>query len=625
MICLSLQDVTYAIGINTLLDRVSFSVNEGTRFGIVGDNGAGKSTLLKLICGEYEPTEGNIYIAKDKRIGMLAQNQACESSLPLYEFALSVFADLAKREEEMEELRLEMERDSSDHAATAARYAAMQDEFSRKGGYEYRSRARGILISLGFGEDDLARPVSSFSGGQKTRIALASLLLSQPDVLLLDEPTNHLDTDAMDWLEGVLSSYPGTVIVVSHDRWFLDAVATDILEIEYHKARLWHGNYTRFTEAKKKDREVRQHQWECQQREIKRIEEYIAQQRRWNRERNIIAAESRQKQLDKMERIDRPEAPTDSIRLRFAYSGESGNEVVNIRSLSAAYGENRLFDNFGTVVRKGERIFLLGENGCGKSTLIKILAGVQRQTSGAYDWGANVRVGYYDQENQNLDAAKTVLDELWDEYPHLTQTEVRNMLALLLFKGEDVIKGIDVISGGEAARLTLAKLALKKVNVLLLDEPTNHLDINSREVLEEALENFEGTIIAVSHDRYFVSKLATRILEFTPAGITNFDGVFSEWRLSKKDKREAVKAVEPTDSKLDYERRKKEASEKRRAAARLEKAKKDAERIENRLAEIESECEEKQADHVALAALWQERDELEEKLLECYEIMEGAE
>ncbi len=625
MICLSLQDVSYSIGINTLLDRVSFSVNEGSRFGIVGDNGAGKSTLLKLITGEYEPTDGNVYIAKDKRIGMLAQNQACESELPLYDFAISVFSDLAKREQEIEQLRLIMESDGSDHEANAVRYTAMQEEFSRKGGYEYRSRARGILISLGFGEEDLNRPVSSFSGGQKTRIALASLLLSQPDLLLLDEPTNHLDTDAMDWLEGVLSSYPGTVIVVSHDRWFLDAVATDILEIEYHKARLWHGNYTRFTEAKKKDREVRQHQWECQQREIKRIEEYIAQQRRWNRERNIIAAESRQKQLDKMERIERPEAPTDSIRLRFAYSGESGNEVVNIRSLSAAYGENRLFDNFGTVVRKGERIFLLGENGCGKSTLIKILAGIQRQTSGAFDWGANVRVGYYDQENQNLDSSKTVLDELWDEYPHLTQTEVRNMLALLLFKGEDVIKGIDVISGGEAARLTLAKLALKKVNVLLLDEPTNHLDINSREVLEEALENFEGTIIAVSHDRYFVSKLATRILEFTPAGITNFDGIFSEWRLSKKDKREAVKSAEPTDSKMDYERRKKEASEKRKAAARLEKAKKDAEHIEARLTEIEIECEERQADHVALAALWQERDELEEKLLECYEIIEEAE
>lgn len=625
MICLSLQDVTYSIGINTLLDRVSFSVNEGCRFGIVGDNGAGKSTLLKLICGEYEPTSGNVYIAKDKRIGMLAQNQACESNLPLYDFALSVFADLARKESEMEELRLEMEKDAQDHAAKAERYSAMQEEFSRKGGYEYRSRARGILISLGFNEEDMSRPVSSFSGGQKTRIALASLLLSQPDLLLLDEPTNHLDTDAMDWLEGVLSSYPGTVIVVSHDRWFLDAVATDILEIEYHKARLWHGNYTRFTEAKKKDREVRQHQWECQQREIKRIEEYIAQQKRWNRERNIIAAESRQKQLDKMERIERPEAPTDSIRLRFAYSGESGNEVVNIRSLSAAYGENRLFDNFGTVVRKGERIFLLGENGCGKSTLIKILAGALRQTSGAYDWGANVRVGYYDQENQNLDSSKTVLDELWDEYPHLTQTEVRNMLALLLFKGEDVIKGIDVISGGEAARLTLAKLALKKVNVLLLDEPTNHLDINSREVLEEALENFEGTIIAVSHDRYFVSKLASRILEFTPAGITNFDGDFAEWRLSKKDKRETVKSAEPTDSKMDYERRKKEAAEKRKTAARLERAKKDAERIEARLTEIEAECAEKEADHVALAVLWQERDELEEKLLECYEIIEEAE
>ena len=622
MICLSLSDVSFEIGADVLLDRISFSINEGTRLGIVGDNGAGKSTLLKLISGEYEPTRGAIYVAKDKRIGMLGQNQVCESELPLYEFALSVLADMSALEDRVEKLRLEAENDPS----AAARYSAAQEEFARKGGYEYRSRARGTLVSLGFSDADMERPVSSFSGGQKTRIALAALLLSAPDLLILDEPTNHLDVDAMDWLAGCLSSYPGTVVVVSHDRWFLDGTVTEILDIEYRRARLWKGNYTAFREAKEKDRDVRLHQWECQQREIKRIEEYIAQQRRWNRERNIIAAESREKQLAKLERIERPDDPTDSIRLRFSYSGESGNEVLNVRGLAAGFGGDPLFSGFSTVVRKGERVFLLGENGGGKSTLIKILAGKLRQTEGYFDWGANVRVGYYDQENQNLSPEKTVLDELWDEYPDLTQTEVRNTLALLLFKGEDVIKKVAVISGGEAARLTLAKLALKKVNVLLLDEPTNHLDISSREVLEDALRHFPGTVIAVSHDRFFINKLATRILEFTPSGIFPFDGDLNDWKLKKKNASADAGDTQPTGSKLDYERKKREASEKRKEAARLERAQKEIARIETRLAEIDAECEEKASDHVALAALWEERDRLEAELMENYEItMSGGE
>ena len=617
MICLSLSDVTFEIGAERLLDRLSFSINDGARLGVVGDNGAGKSTLLRLIAGEYQPTDGAVYIARDKKIGMLGQNQACESDLPLYEFALSVLADMSELEARVETLRADAESDP----AAAARFSAALEEFGRKGGYEYRSRARGTLISLGFGDADMERPVSSFSGGQKTRIALAALLLSAPDILILDEPTNHLDADAMDWLAGCLSSYPGTVVVVSHDRWFLDGTVTQILEIEYRRARLWNGNYSAFRTAKEKDREVRRHQWECQQREIRRIEEYIAQQRRWNRERNIIAAESREKQLAKMERIERPESPTDSIRLRFAYSGESGNEVLNVRNLAAGFGDKTLFSGFSTVVRKGERVFLLGENGGGKSTLIKIFAGLLRQKEGFFDWGANVRVGYYDQENQNLSPEKTVLDELWDSYPELTQTEVRNTLALLLFKGEDVAKQVAVISGGEAARLTLAKLSLKKVNVLLLDEPTNHLDISSREVLEDALEHFPGTIIAVSHDRFFIKKLATRILEFTPDGILPFDGDFDSWKIKKKNADRADAAAPPTDSKLDYQRKKKEAADKRRAAARLERAQKEIQRIETRIAEIDSECEANASDHVALAALWEERESLESELMLNYEIV----
>ncbi|MDD6265564.1 MAG: ABC-F family ATP-binding cassette domain-containing protein [Clostridia bacterium] len=625
MICISASEITKSYGIVTLLDKVSFSLNYGDRLGIVGDNGAGKSTLLKIIAGELEATSGKVSIPKDLTVGMLSQNPVINSENSLYDEALSVFGDLIKLESEIEELRKKAE---TGDIESSSRYSKAMDEYERLGGYEYKSRTKGILINLGFDEEDQKRRVCDFSGGQKTRICLASLLLSNPDILILDEPTNHLDISALNWLEDYLKNYKKTVIAVSHDRFFLDGVATKILELEYKKGRIWNGNYTAFAQAKKKDREVLQHHYDIQQREIKRIEEYIAQQRRWNRERNIIAAESRQKQLDKLVKIDKPKAPTDNIRLSFAYFGESGNEVLNLRNVTKAFGNNILFSNVNALIKKKERIFITGENGCGKSTLMKILAGNLRSDSGFVEWGANVKVGYYDQENQNLNSENTVVDELWESAPDLTNTEVRNALALLLFKGDDVIKKVSVLSGGEKARLTLAKLMQKKVNVLLLDEPTNHLDISSREVLETAIQNFEGTVIAVSHDRYFTNKLATRILYFNNKEILSFDGAYYEYRTFAASKTKTEKTNIPhtvTQSKKDYIDSKKALSEKRKLENAVIRAKKKSEEIENRLSEIDIEVQESSSDHVKLSELYDEQSKLEEDLLSQYEIIENCE
>lgn len=621
MICISVSDISKSYGAATLLEHISFSLQTGDRLGIVGDNGAGKSTLLNIIAGKLEETSGTVSISHELTVGMLSQTPVIDTTNTLYDEALSVFSDLIETERQLEELRLRAENGDID---ASIKYPLLLDEFAANGGYEYRSRTRGILINLGFDEASQKRRVCDFSGGQKTRICLAALLLSAPDILILDEPTNHLDIDALFWLEDFLRNYRKTVIIVSHDRWFLDGVCTKILEIENNRARMWDGNYSAFAAAKKKDREVAEHHYITQQREIKRIEEYIAQQRRWNRERNIIAAESRQKQLDKIERIEKPSGPSDTIRLTFSYSGESGNEVLNIRELEKSYGENTLFCDVNTLIKKNERVFIVGENGCGKSTFMKILSGTFRQDKGHFEWGANVKVGYYDQENQCLDPENTVIDELWNCAPSLTQTEIRNTLALMLFKGEDVIKKVSVLSGGEKARLTLAKLMQKRVNVLLLDEPTNHLDINSREVLEDAISRFPGTVIAVSHDRYFTDKLATRILYFDAKRICPFEGNYSAYRsfVTSRNKTIPTSEVSISASKEERLKQKKAQSERRKLETALSKATNESEIIEKRLEAISAECEEASSDHIRLAALYEEQQQLEEKLLELYETME---
>lgn len=632
MISVNCENLSLSFGAETVLENVSFALNEGDKLGIIGVNGAGKSSLFAMITGKYQPTSGEVFISKGKTVGILEQNIEYDSSRTILDEAINTFSDLLETEKELENLRMISEQTGSE--ADAKRYADCQESFTSGGGYEFRGRCRGILKKLSLPEALWDKPVSSLSGGQKTRLSLACLLLRDPDIILLDEPTNHLDTDALFWLESYLKASRKTILVISHDRYFLDSVVNRILEIENKKSRIWNGNYTGYVNQKAIDREIQERHYVNQQREIKRIEAYIGQQRRWNRERNIIAAESRQKLLDKMERVERPEALPDRIRMTFDSSGESGNDVMSVRGLAKSYPGKALFDSVSFEVKKHDRLFICGKNGCGKSTLIKILAGRIPPDSGFASLGYNVKIGYYDQENQDLHPNNTVIDELWNAYPTMTETTVRNALALFLFRGDDITKKVSVLSGGEKARLTLARLMLSKMNLLILDEPTNHLDINSREVLENALSGFDGTIIAVSHDRYFINKLATRILDFGAESehhLFAFEGGYCEYldyrrRYLTSPEEEAKKEAVVTASKEQYLNAKREQAEIRKSERRLKNLKDGIAATESRISEIGEEmtvCD--PYDHVKLAGLEKEQTELEDRLLSMYEELDAVE
>lgn len=632
MISVNCENLSLSFGAETVLENVSFALNEGDKLGIIGVNGAGKSSLFAMITGKYQPTSGEVFISKGKTVGILEQNIEYDSSRTILDEAINTFSDLLETEKELENLRAVSEQTGSE--ADAKRYADCQESFTSGGGYEFRGRCRGILKKLSLPEALWDKPVSSLSGGQKTRLSLACLLLRDPDIILLDEPTNHLDTDALFWLESYLKASRKTILVISHDRYFLDSVVNRILEIENKKSRIWNGNYTGYVNQKAIDREIQERHYVNQQREIKRIEAYIGQQRRWNRERNIIAAESRQKLLDKMERVERPEALPDRIRMTFDSSGESGNDVMSVRGLAKSYPGKVLFDSVSFEVKKHDRLFICGKNGCGKSTLIKILAGRISPDKGFASLGYNVKIGYYDQENQDLHPNNTVIDELWNAYPTMTETTVRNALALFLFRGDDILKKVSVLSGGEKARLTLARLMLSKMNLLILDEPTNHLDINSREVLENALSGFDGTIIAVSHDRYFINKLATRILDFGAESehhLFAFEGGYGEYldyrrRHLTSPEEEAKKEAVVTASKEQYLNAKREQAEIRKSERRLKNLKDGIAATESRISEIGEEmtvCD--PYDHVKLAGLEKEQTELEDRLLSMYEELDAVE
>lgn len=628
MVVISLGDLSLEFGAQPILEGVSFSLNEGDRLGIVGVNGAGKSTLFKLMTGEYTPTSGQVYISKDKTVGILEQNTRLEGNNTILDEMLNSYRNLLDDEAELERLSAKMNETPGDEQLIS-RYTTLADRFGRNGGYEFRSRCKGILKNLGFDERFHSLNISELSGGQKTRLALAKLLITSPEILMLDEPTNHLDVETMGWLEDFLSSYGGTLLVISHDRWFLDRVTNKTLEIENHHATLYNGNYTRYVQLKKENREIAERQYKNQQKEIARIEAYIEQQRRWNRERNIIAAESRQKALDRMVKLERPEELPEKIRMTFTKSGESGNDVLTVRGLSKSFPDKPLFDRLSFMVKKHDRLFISGPNGCGKSTLIKIIADKLSPDGGSFEYGYNVTVGYYDQENQNLDPEKTVLDELWDCYSGMTQTEIRSALALFLFKGDDIEKKVSVLSGGERARLTLCKLILSKMNLLILDEPTNHLDINSRETLEEALLGFGGTIIAVSHDRYFVSKLATRILDLRTKPATDFRGSYEEYRSylagREGERAESVRTADVTESKEQYMQAKSRASEARKLKTRMRKNAEETAELEAELEKVISGQGENQSDYVKMNELYQRQQQIEERLMELYEEAESFE
>ena len=666
MIVLSTTDLTLRFGTTSVLEKVSFSVDERDKLGIIGVNGSGKSSLFKLLTGEYEPTEGEVFLSKGKTMGILTQEGAFDEDgedgtgdETAIQHMVHAFPALLRMEAELEDLQKALEKGEevlgeTEYDRVTHAYSSLNEKFIRDGGLEFRGRCVGILRSLGFDETLSNMPVKFLSGGQKTRLALAIQLSRKPDVLLLDEPTNHLDIETLGWLERFLSDYDGCVMVVSHDRYFLDRVTNKTLCIQNHRAKLYNGGYTKSMEQRRIDREIQEKHYKDQQKEIARQEAYIAQQRAWNRERNIIAAESRQKMLDKMVRVERPDNAPKPIKLKFTASRPSGNDVLDLRDVSMGFDGRMLFEHLNFLVKKDDRLLVLGQNGCGKSTLIKLIIGKLEPVSGIIEAGYNVEIGYYDQENQNLDPENTVLDELWNTYPRMTETEIRNTLGQFRFIGEDVFKEVSVLSGGERARLTLAKLILSKMNLLVLDEPTNHLDIDSREALETALEGFDGTIFAVSHDRYFIEKLATRIVEITPGmGATLVNGQtggdFTDYRVEHKgeayteyrsfmDARKGSNSIRPTTmgsmhvtpssdtptaSKEAYQQAKASAAEARKKKNRIEKLQKEAERLEAEIEAIDEELNGPAAsNYVRAAELDTKKTECEEALMAVYEELE---
>ncbi len=629
MIALSLSNIGFSVGVKDILRGISFSIEEGDKLAIIGVNGSGKSTLLKIISGLYEATEGSVYIARDKSVGMLEQDDAFKISNEGENTVLaqmySAFPHLLRDEATLARIEAEMKvADEGDLLRLSDEFERINTRYIRDGGLHYRSRAKSLLEGLGFGTETHDLPIDALSGGQRTRLALARLLYREPDILILDEPTNHLDTETMLWLEGHLASYSKTVILVSHDRYFLDRVTNKTLDIENHKAELYKCPYSKYTEEKKLKRLTQERAYENQQKEIARLERYIEQQRRWNRERNIIAAESRQKAIDRMEKVERPEDAPGGISFGFTGAGETGNDVLSVRNLSMAFGDKKLFEGLSFEVKKRERVFIVGANGSGKSTLLKILLSKQKQTDGVVEFGYNVKIGYYDQENQNLSPEKTVLDELWDAYPDMTQTKLRGTLALFRFRGDDIEKTVSVLSGGERARLTFAKLMLSETNVLILDEPTNHLDISSREALEDAVSEFGGTVIAVSHDRQFMQKLGTRFIEIGDKTV-DYRGKYSEYTEHKEARAalasESEKKVSEKPSNKDLYLAKKEAeAERRKAAARYKKVIAEIEKLELELSDISDRLfGEAATDYVLAAELDDRRITVEDRLMQLYE------
>ncbi len=639
MICLTVSDLSLSFGTDVLLDKVSFALDESDRLGIIGVNGCGKSTLLRLINGDTEATDGNIYFSKGKTVGLLRQDGAFDvgdDNLTVTERMYQAFPQFLRMEKRLAELEA-CGLQSGDESAIGE-YSDLHDRYVRDGGLEFRSRCVSVLTRLGFDENARRQTVGTLSGGQRTRLALAVELSREPDILMLDEPTNHLDIATLSWLESYLSNYKKCFIVISHDRYFLDRVTNKTLSIEHHRATLYNGGYTQSMEQRRLDREIAERHWKNQQKEIARQEAYIAQQRAWNRERNIVAAESRQKQLDKMVKLERPKTDPRSVQMTFRESTASGNDVLDIRNLSMGFVGRPLFSNISFSVKRGERVLIIGPNGCGKSTLVKLLLGQLPPLSGVIETGYHVEVGYYDQENQHLTPSNTVLDELWNAYPTKTETEIRNALARFLFTGEDVFKQVSVLSGGERARLTLCKLMLSKMNLLILDEPTNHLDMDSREALESALSAFDGTIVTVSHDRYLIEKLATRIIELCPekyfqGDLLDFhiDSVghgyteFEEYKTARIAERQgqtanAVEQTAPSTQKEQYLKNKQQAAEERKKKTHLERLKKECADLEAELSAIEAELYgSASTDYVRVAELDKRKQEAEDRLLAIYE------
>jgi ATP-binding cassette subfamily F protein 3 len=536
---LQVSGISKSYGVRSVLSNITLQIEARERIGLVGVNGAGKSTLLQIIAGEVSYDKGDIFKAKETKIGYLRQNSGLQTDKSIWDELLSVFTNLLATEKELRELEVlmadpELIHNEKKYEDTMHRYAVKSEWFREHGGYEIEARIRGILHGMGFGHFPPSTPVHSLSGGQKTRLALAKMLLEEPDLLMLDEPTNHLDIPTLTWLEGYLRGYPGSILVVSHDRYFLDALVTSIYEIERNASKRYTGNYSRYVELKEADYEIQMKQYEKQQEEISKLEDFV--QRNIVRASTTKRAQSRRKALDKMDRLDKPLGDLKRASFTFEVAQTSGKEVLQADRLALSYeGKARLVEGISFQLRRGETAALIGPNGVGKSSLLKTLIGQHKQDIGSYKWGTNVSIGYYDQEQTGLNAANTVLEELWSNFPQLVEARIRTVLGNFLFSGEDVFKKVSALSGGEKARVSLAKLMLEKANVLILDEPTNHLDLYSKEVLESALMDYEGTLLFISHDRYFLNKMAESMLEMTPQGVTTYLGNYDDYMEKKAE------------------------------------------------------------------------------------------
>ena len=534
---LACQNISKSFGTDTIIQNVSFHVEDNEKTAIVGINGAGKSTLLKIIVGELAPDSGEVTVAKGKTIGYLAQYQDKDSNETIYNEVLHACDALIEKEEKLRKMEEDMQHVSADELEKyMEQYNRFSHAFELEGGLTFRSEINGVLKGLGFSENDFGKKMSELSGGQKTRVALGRLLVTKPDIIMLDEPTNHLDMASIAWLENYLLNYKGAVIIVAHDRYFLDRIVTKVVEISHHTATVFPGNYTAYARQKEIQRESLLRQYYNQQREIKHQEEVISKLKSFNREKSIKRAESREKALDKIERIEKPIDEKTDMHITLEPEITSGNDVLSVKGLSKSY-EHKLFSNIDFQIKRGEKVALIGNNGTGKTTILKIINGIVDADAGEIKLGSNVEIGYYDQEHQNLDPDKTLFDEIADAYPNLKATKIRNVLAAFLFTDDDVFKRIRDISGGERGRVSLAKLMLSNANFLILDEPTNHLDIMSKEILESAINSYTGTVLYVSHDRYFINKTASRILDLKNETILNYIGNY-DYYLEKKEVQE---------------------------------------------------------------------------------------
>ena len=623
---LNATNISKSFGSNEIIKDANFLVNEHEKVAIVGVNGAGKTTLLKILTGEERADSGNVILAKDAKLGYLRQINNVDSTLSIIDELYTVIEHILNMEKRMLEMQEQMQHLSGEELeALYSSYTALTHRYELMDGYAAKSKVIGILKGLGFDENDFERKINTLSGGQKTRVFLAKLLLEEPDIILLDEPTNHLDLRSIEWLESYLLNYKGAVIIVSHDRYFLDKIVSKVIDIENAEVQMYSGNYSDFSAKKQMLLDAKMKEYLNQQQEIKHQEAVITKLKQFNREKSIKRAESRQKQLEKIDRVEAPVTHIENMRLSLDISKESGKDVLTVHDLSKSFDEKHLFSNINFEIKRGERVAIIGDNGTGKTTLLKIINGLLSPDTGEVIYGSNVSIAYYDQEHQVLHMDKTLFDEISDTYPDMNNTQIRNILAAFLFTGEDVFKKIGDLSGGERGRVSLVKLMLSKANFLLLDEPTNHLDILSKDVLESALNSFPGTICYVSHDRYFINKTATRILDLTGNRLLNYIGNYDYYI----EKREAVegaanlsvnnieeKPAEVSDSKQEWIENKNAQAQKKKITNALNKCEKEIEKIEEKLGLIDEEFAnpEISSNVGKLMELQKEKTALEEKL-----------